>query len=959
MLSSEEQMHIIKSAIAEGYKGEIFKLIDQASIEKGAVAQTQEQQEQGLRGSDGNTAMAFPNSDENFNTQGMDFELDMRKYDKEGNLVKSYQKVPPGIKSLNMGEEEGTVIETPSQYQKGGFNFDKKTDYSPEAIKERQKNNKINWDGIETVLSFGPGSGEVIDAKNTIQDLSSGDYVGAAANAAGFALPFVSGKMIKQGVNTLRKNWHNNPNPNSVLETNKTADKVISQGKKDIEGMVTNNPNKIPVSDITGSNIKPLGDVGELGPYKGKSGRHLVEVDIGDGTKVPMYRSSSMAGKTLTDPKSGEKISSQGFYSPYLGSMDGTIGRKFIPGWQVKTTGWDKGYNSKYLENLGHKLKSIDIAETADEINKIQKIDGPVINPIIHNKKGGYRRKQYQDAGFIGPQLPPGYVAPKKEIKVEPDPEPVVQEKKKVVKTKPRNKTRKTNKTYSTDRPRNSKDIKKMQELLISEGFNVGETGADGSWGDNTQKAYDKYKSRTDSKEISWMDRLRGINSKISNKGVSQSVQTYGQYVGNALLQGYGLVGEDESYFDVTEKDLRPDELATYKSMLRDNLNKGRGSTIDYRGYSNDPKIANASSSEEARQLLEGRGITNTLLNDFNPLSGTNATKEALHTLTGNANYTIDKKGNVYVQDNYDFNYSQNKKGLKTGTTFSELYGHATADKYDGRGYDNAHSVGDQVKSRIPVSINLGSATDLGLTPNEIAQLGEYNPNASNVKTVSTLELLKRGSKKIFGFQQGGMREKPKGMQESNYVFKYPSKREQLKTEINKVVNLEKESNRPKTKKLLEVSNYMENSMGNNPEAYNRTYTNSQASIDEIMLNDLFDKKKDEDGNPTKHSATQKRYFTMLKNAGLPTNKKEFKKELQSDNPAAAVNAMRMVYGKVPEAIPEVTDTLGMFNYYNDHYRKNNKIKDLTESKKRFYEGYRTTFKKGGLMKRKCKYGCW
>ena len=57
---------------------------------------------------------------------------------------------------------------------------------------------------------------------------------------------------------------------------------------------------------------------------------------------------------------------------------------------------------------------------------------------------------------------------------------------------------------------------------------------------------------------------------------------------------------------------------------------------------------------------------------------------------------------------------------------------------------------------------------------------------------------------------------------------------------------------------------------------------------------------------------------------------------------------MRMVYGKVPEAIPETTDTLGMFNYYNDHYRKNNKITDLTESKKRFYEGYKKTFKKGG-----------
>ena len=190
-------------------------------------------------------------------------------------------------------------------------------------------------------------------------------------------------------------------------------------------------------------------------------------------------------------------------------------------------------------------------------------------------------------------------------------------------------------------------------------------------------------------------------------------------------------------------------------------------------------------------------------------------------------------------------------------------------------------------------------------------------------------------------------------------------RRKNLNTAIDKVVKLEDISNKKKVKKLLEVTNFMENSMGHNSEAYNRSYTNSQASIDKIMLNDLFDKKKDEDGKETKYSATQKRYFTMLKNAGLPTTKAAFKKELTSDNAEAAVNAMRMVYGRVPESIPEVTDTSGMFNYYNDNYRKNTKIKDLTESKKRFYEGYKSTFQNGGYkyetggMRKKCKYGCW
>ena len=121
MLTPEEQMQILKGAITQGYKGPIYQLIDEANVQKGQTAQTENQHKQGLRGTDGNTAMSFPESDSNFTTEGMEFPIDIRKYNKEGNLVRSYNKVPPGIKELDMGEEEGTVIETPSQYKKGGF----------------------------------------------------------------------------------------------------------------------------------------------------------------------------------------------------------------------------------------------------------------------------------------------------------------------------------------------------------------------------------------------------------------------------------------------------------------------------------------------------------------------------------------------------------------------------------------------------------------------------------------------------------------------------------------------------------------------------------------------------------------------------------------------------------------------------------------------------------------------
>mgnify|MGYP003115463657 CR=1 FL=1 len=50
----------------------------------------------------------------------------------------------------------------------------------------------------EFVGSFAPGVGEAIDAKDFLVDMKDGNYGGAALSAAGFALPFVSGKAVKK-----------------------------------------------------------------------------------------------------------------------------------------------------------------------------------------------------------------------------------------------------------------------------------------------------------------------------------------------------------------------------------------------------------------------------------------------------------------------------------------------------------------------------------------------------------------------------------------------------------------------------------------------------------------------------------------------------------------------------------------------------------------------------------------
>ena len=227
------------------------------------------------------------------------------------------------------------------------------------------------------------------------------------------------------------------------------------------------------------------------------------------------------------------------------------------------------------------------------------------------------------------------------------------------------------------------------------------------------------------------------------------------------------------------------------------------------------------------------------------------------------------------------------------------------------------------------LSLQKGLAGELMLNNNKL-KYRKIRGTKNKYFKISTGETVKIRSQKINRFrkQTGGER------------------RNDLKIAISNV------STNAREKKLLESTNFAENSMGYNPAAYGREYTNSQASIDPIMLNDLFDERVDEDGKKQGYSKTQKKYFKRFKNLGLPTDKKGFKEELNKDNSVAAVEAMRMVYGRTPEAIPEVTDTLGMFHYYNDNYRKNNKIKDLTQSKARFYEGYKTNFQFGGLKEK-------
>jgi uncharacterized membrane protein (UPF0127 family) len=127
MPSNQEQMDLLKQAVRQDYQGSIADLMEgiqpeqQQNVE---VAETPQQQEQGLSNMPPEQmpdAMVFPNSQGDFNTMNMQAPIDVEKYGRQGELVQSYESVPPGVGNLPMGDDVGTVIERPAEYQTKGI----------------------------------------------------------------------------------------------------------------------------------------------------------------------------------------------------------------------------------------------------------------------------------------------------------------------------------------------------------------------------------------------------------------------------------------------------------------------------------------------------------------------------------------------------------------------------------------------------------------------------------------------------------------------------------------------------------------------------------------------------------------------------------------------------------------------------------------------------------------------
>jgi hypothetical protein len=140
---------------------------------------------------------------------------------------------------------------------------------------------------------------------------------------------------------------------------------------------------------------------------------------------------------------------------------------------------------------------------------------------------------------------------------------------------------------------------------------------------------------------------------------------------------------------------------------------------------------------------------------------------------------------------------------------------------------------------------------------------------------------------------------------------------------------------------LLNMTAVMENSLGDNPEAYGRDYTRSQMSIDDNAYADLFEPRGEYD-----YTTSQKKGFEWLKGMGYEPAKMD--SILRTDDPVAAMAAARLVYGRATSALPNPDSPKEVYSYYMDNYNKSGALKYGDDEKhyKRFLDAYNNLYQK-------------
>lgn len=206
------------------------------------------------------------------------------------------------------------------------------------------------------------------------------------------------------------------------------------------------------------------------------------------------------------------------------------------------------------------------------------------------------------------------------------------------------------------------------------------------------------------------------------------SAEGVGKYMLNALAQGYGLTGQNESFVDLNTTDFTNAELDQFRqaaiNALERHPNKPHISTyMDYSNVDNgkDDMWAQYRSKGSSGALAGGEPIRNAMT-------------------IGRANLWKDEDGNIWIGDDYDLYKKSDRakeavKEGKQGVTLGELYDIAKERWSKSKDiWDFVHGVTEDVNSTMPANINLGKGSDF-LTPEQI-ELISSKPMTSKTRSL-------------------------------------------------------------------------------------------------------------------------------------------------------------------------------------------------------------------------------
>jgi hypothetical protein len=111
---------IMKEAYRTGYEGSLTELMENELAKETQIASTPQEMTEGLTQGPPRT-MVFPDvQGRPMTTEGMNYPIDMDLLDGNGDLIRSYEKLEPGIHEIPT-HGAATVVENPSVYRSGGM----------------------------------------------------------------------------------------------------------------------------------------------------------------------------------------------------------------------------------------------------------------------------------------------------------------------------------------------------------------------------------------------------------------------------------------------------------------------------------------------------------------------------------------------------------------------------------------------------------------------------------------------------------------------------------------------------------------------------------------------------------------------------------------------------------------------------------------------------------------------